>query len=952
MSLEPSPLVGRADQLGTLRGTLSSARHGQGDTVLLSGEAGIGKTRLVTELLAAVGDDVLVVRGQCADSGSGPVPYAGVEGVLREVVAALGPADALAAAGPAADALGAVLPELVDVRPDVGTGRAPDVLADLLTTLATERPVLVVVEDLHWSDDVTRAVVSRLARAARTTALCLVATYRSDDVGRRHPLRTTLAELDRARLVTRVEVPRLGAPEVAELARTVPDGGSPVALDTTALADLVERSEGVPFYVEELARCLDAEMPTSLRDVLLLRYSQLSAGAQEFCRLVAAAGARATHDVLAGVLGDDALAAAEPAAREAVDALVLLAEPDGYRFRHALMQEAVDAELLPTERRRLHTGYAQTLASGPRTVPRLAEIADHWWRARVPGKALAAAVTAHAAAGHDAAVSTAAALGERALELWELVEDAEAVTGTTHHDLLLRVADTQQLATRADRALTLGRQALVEWPARDPGGRAQALGQVALYSLRTGDPAGQDLLSEALEIAPADDADTRLWLLRAQARTAMLAGRADEAIDAATRGLEVATASGDAVTASILHNTRAVARINTGDLVAVDELVAARDLAGDDWHAVSRYFTNGSDAFIKLGRYADALRLAAEGADRARRRGAGMVSRTMLEGNVAEALVMMGRWSEADAWYEQATTQVEPSTFAVYLAERWTWLTLWRGDVDGALAMARRHRPVWMRHERIETQVRYRIRTTLAELALVRDDLDDALDLVGIVTDHHDGAIPYALSLLGVAGRVLARARDEGRDVDVVPYRDALERCAVWPTHPVWEAVFDAELGEGPWSAVADLGPDDGAPAHLRPYALWRDGRARLDGGDTAGARGLLTAAVEAAEAIGAGYVRDRALALLDDAGPAVPRRAPRQGSRSGLGGLTDRERQVLGLVAEGLTNGEIAERLYISRKTASVHVSAILRKLGVASRTEAAVVARTDSHKDSHTAR
>ena len=327
-----------------------------------------------------------------------------------------------------------------------------------------------------------------------------------------------------------------------------------------------------------------------------------------------------------------------------------------------------------------------------------------------------------------------------------------------------------------------------------------------------------------------------------------------------------------------------------------------------------------------------------------------MVSRTMLEGNVAEALVMLGRWTEADAWYERATTQVEPSTFAVYLAERWTWLTLWRGDVDGALAMARRHRPVWMRHERIEAQVRYRIRTTLAELALVRDDLDDALDLVGIVTDSRQGGIPYVLPLLGVAGRVLARAREAGRDVDVAPYREVLARCAAWPTYEIWEALFDAELGARPWSAVADHGTADGAPAHLRPYALWRAGQGLLASGHKAEARSRLTAAVEAADVIDAGYVRDRAVTLLGDAGPAVPRRGARQDLVPGLDGLTDRERQVLDLVAEGLTNGQIAERLYISRKTASVHVSAILRKLGVASRTEAAVVARTHPRTDTDT--
>ncbi|WP_407317358.1 AAA family ATPase [Isoptericola halotolerans] len=948
--LDPSPLVGRADQLVTLRGTLAAARQGSGGTVLLSGEAGIGKTRLVTELLATAPPDVLVTRGQCAGSGSGPVPYAGVEGVLRDVVAVLGRADALAAAGPAADALGVIMPGLVDVRRDIDGGRGPDVLTELLTTLAGERPVLVVLEDLHWSDDVTRAVLSRLARAAATTSLCLVATYRSDDVDRRHPLRTTVGELDRSRLVTRVEVPRLDAGQVAALVRSVLDGAGTDALDANGLADLVERSEGVPFYVEELASCVDESMPASLRDVLLLRYSQLSAPAQEFCRLVAAAGARATHDVLEAVLGEEELTAAEPAAREAVDALVLVADPDGYRFRHALMREAIDDELLPTERRRLHTAYAEALAARPATVPRLAEIADHWLRARVLDRALSSAVRAALVAGYDAATSTSVALGERALDLWDVVPDAEAVTGTTHHELLLRVADAQKDATRLDRALALARQSYAEWPADDPGGRAGTLGVVALHTLRTGDPSGLALLNEAIASAP-DDAATLAPLLRMQARTAMIGGRHEEAIRTADAGIEAARAVDDSASHAALLNARALASIATGDLGAIESLEESRRVAGDDWSGLSRYFANASDTRLKLGRFAEARRIAQEGADRARARGAGRVSFAMLEGNVTEALIGLGRWDEADAWYEHATTVVEPSTYAVYLAERWTWLTLWRGRTEAAQAMARRHRAVWLRHERVEMQVRSRVRGTLAELALARDDVADALDLVAPVTDPERLHGAYALPVLAVAARALARTRDAGGATDVVPFRAALDAVAFWPTHPVWAAVFDAELGDGPWSAVAAFGPDDGAPAHLRPYALWRDGQARLAAGDKSAARRSLVAAVDAGRAIGAGFVTDRAAALLADAGLTDRGRSQRSGAAvtasagapaARIDGLTGRERQVLDLVADGLTNGQVAERLFISRKTASVHVSAILRKLGVSSRTEAAVVART----------
>jgi DNA-binding CsgD family transcriptional regulator len=195
--------------------------------------------------------------------------------------------------------------------------------------------------------------------------------------------------------------------------------------------------------------------------------------------------------------------------------------------------------------------------------------------------------------------------------------------------------------------------------------------------------------------------------------------------------------------------------------------------------------------------------------------------------------------------------------------------------------------------------------------------------------------------VLVVAARAVAQARAQGRPVDDAPYRAALAAVS-WPTRGVWATVFAAELGDAPWSAVAALDVVDGAPAHLRPYALLRDGEAHLDADDRSAARGLLTAAVEAGEEIGAGLVTTRATALLDDAGLGARRARPSAAPAAGLASLTELELQVLDLVAQGLTNGQVAERLFISRKTASVHVSAILRKLSVSSRTEAAVLART----------
>ncbi|PUB27167.1 regulatory LuxR family protein [Promicromonospora sp. AC04] len=985
MPVPRARLVGRAHELGELKAALDDVRSGASRTVVIAGEAGIGKTRLLDELTAHT-DGVTVVAGQCADEGSGPVPYAALAGLLNGIVQAIGPEAAVAAAGPSAGALSAVAPQLVPPASDAGADRLPEVLTDLLAGLAAERPVLVVMEDLHWSDDVTRAVALRLARTAPPNLLLLL-TYRSDDVGRAHPLRTVMAELDRARLTTRLDLTRLGETEVRQMAQDllggapghedshevghedVPGGGSDrdTGLDPEALADLADRSGGVPFYVEELVGFLGTDLPGSLRDILLLRYWNLSREAQALCRVVAVAGPRVWYDVLDDVLADPATGSGQRAgagvgpdpeetAREAVDAQVLVATDVGYAFRHALAQEAVYAELLPGERRRLHAAYARALERAlvqrARSVAKLSRIADHWWRAGMLDKALAAAVVGHRAAADEAASSAAVALGERALELWEQVPDAEAVAGLPHHELLRTVAESLRGSTRTGRALAVAHEALAEWPDDDPVGLARMLSDTALIAGHAGSGEGPELIERALALVePGRDDAVRGQVLLLRARHAMLDGRSREGIETATAAYDAGVAIGSAELMSVALNLRGVSRMQLGDLDGFAEIERGREVAGDAWQGLSRYYINGSDALLTIGDWAGAAKIAQDGVAAARRYGASEGSRIMIEGNIVEARIGQGDWAEAAEWYERTVPLVHDSVYAVYLGERRTWLAMWRGDVEQAQAEARRRAATWERFGRLEAQIRSRVAVTRAELALLRDEPAEALECVSAVISPDDPHIPlYDLPRLAVGAQAIARLRAGGRSVDDAPYRAALARCAHWRTFPVWSAAFEAELGTGPWTTVAELP----GPAHLRPYALYREGARLLEAGDRAGARTALGSAVAEAEKLGAGLIvrwaqdlTDRA-GLLDRAGSAGraasaghaghagPADVPPSGS--GPDALTAREQQVLALVAEGLTNGQIAERLFISAKTASVHVSAILRKLGVATRTEAAL--------------
>lgn len=412
----------------------------------------------------------------------------------------------------------------------------------------------------------------------------------------------------------------------------------------------------------------------------------------------------------------------------------------------------------------------------------------------------------------------------------------------------------------------------------------------------------------------------------------MLEGRSQEGRAVATAAYETASAVGNDELRSVALNLRGVSRIQLGDPDGLAEIERGRELAGDSWQGLSRYYINGSDARIVLGDWAGAVRIAQEGVAAARRHGASEGSRLMIEGNVVEARIELGEWDQAAAWYDRALPLVHDSVYLVYLTERRTWLALWQGDVEHAQAEARRRAAAWDRYGRLETQIRARVGVTRASLALLRDEPDAALRHVADVLDPAGHHVPaYDLPRLAVAARALAALRARGTTVDDAPYRAALAACARWPTYPVWSSVFEAELGTGTWTAAADLP----GPAYLRPYALLREGERLVEAGDRTAARQALEAAAREAGTIGARLVVRQAEALAARAGLAA---RPEPTAQDGLDVLTARERQVLDLVAEGLTNGQIAERLFISAKTASVHVSAILRKLGVATRTEAAL--------------
>ena len=480
-------LVGRASELAALEDALDRAVRGTPVHQLVAGEAGVGKSRLVREtssLAAARGFRVL--SGACADVGEGGVPYGPIVEALRTLVRGLEPAAIDSIVGRRARDLARLVPALGSApEPSTPTEfvapRLLDGILGVLQRLAEVRPVLFIVEDLHWADAATREAIAFLARQLDTDRVLLLMTFRADELHRRHPLLPWIAELERSGRVERVALVRLDADQTARAARGDPRRAADAVArrrgstgDRTATRSSSRSSSG-PARRRGSGRSRRRSARSCWRGS-----SRCPSRPSAVVHVAAVAGRRVDHDLLAEVAGmdDDALIDGAPVGGRRArprDAGGAGDEVDGdYAFRHALLQEAAYDDLLPGERQRLHRAFAEVLAtrgpgSGAPAAGHWAELAWHLSAARDVRRAFEASVRATDAATRAYAFADAQRHGERALEQWSAVDDAEAIAGMDRAALLDMVAQAAWLASDSRRSVALRREAIVALGRRRPG---------------------------------------------------------------------------------------------------------------------------------------------------------------------------------------------------------------------------------------------------------------------------------------------------------------------------------------------------------------------------------------------------------------------------------------------------------------------------------------------------
>ncbi|NEE02698.1 helix-turn-helix transcriptional regulator [Phytoactinopolyspora halotolerans] len=962
-----STLIGREAELADLRAVYKGVSAGEPAAVLVSGEAGIGKTRLVEEFTAEVAaEGTRVVVGQAVELDGEEMAFVPIIGLLNGLLTQLGPEKLVELAGPGGQALTALLPELGGApdRGAEGRGRLYEVFTTLLERVAAEKPLVAVVEDLQWADGPSRDLLRFFVRSMIGTRVMLVMTIRADEVGRGHPVRSLLAELERSRRGARLDVRRLSREHVAAQLKSI--AGREV--DQDHIERVWVRSEGVPFYVEELALVDqdgdNGQLPESLRDLLLVRFESMPEPTQRLIRLMSLAGQYVDHSMLEAVAEYD-VGSLESALRDAISAGVIVVDGDGYSFRHALLREAVHDDVLPGEHARVHARYARTLEERPALVRDgrvAASIAHHWYFAHDVERAFQWSLRAADELVGEYAHASALLMLERALELWDQVEDPEKASGGTRVDLMLRACKEAGQAGEDERATALARAALEHVDVEsEPVLAGEVMGWIGRMMCRTGMHGAVDTLVRAAELIPASPPSvTRAQVLESVAMMLMLEWRYDEAL-AACDEAEQAAASAEAehLVASV-RITRASVWAEQGRAdEAMAEFARARAVQTDVPGTQIRYHVNVSHALNLFGRYSEAVEVATEGKTRAAAVGRKRTQGSMLSGNAAEPLLALGEWDRAERLITRGL-ELRPATDHVgHLHNLRGRLALWRGELDTAEQIVAELRRGVARNATYPQHSRY-IARTYAELLLARGDVDGAWSAVTEVLREPGKAdapgfdLPLAFAgARALAERIRARGLDDAENrADVEWLRGAAARLSESSPMPLWRLLVEAELGglgcagddPAAWDVVlAELSTIEG-PVNLISYAKHRKGAALLANGERAAAKVVLHEAAAEARALGATLTLSSIEELCARSGLGLD--GPGADGAWGKAetertfGLTAREREVLTLIAAGKSNREIGEALFISTKTASVHVSNILAKLGVSGRGEAAAVA------------
>lgn len=951
----PTEFFGRTPELDCIRGSLAAATHGQPQLVFVTGEAGIGKSRLVQEVVESVEGTHVMVGAAVPVTGSG-IAFGPWLPIMKKVTGDVG---FLTNRDESPD---------VGVRQRLETTRAVnlDACYQALSAASSEKLVVIVLEDLHWADEASLGLLAFIARRMRDERLSILATMRTDGAATPSML-MLMAELSRQPHVQRLHLEPLSRVEIEQI--VTPHLRGIDSVDRFAsVGRIYQESGGNTFLAVELAISGGTKrIPRQLTDVMLTRISGLSDPTLAALRALAILGRPCSHRLLAAIVGDSSANLVDSLRVAIGRGLLMIIDQDGsaeYCYRHGLMMTVVRDDLLPGDQQLWHRAVAAALSSPElqhNSTP--GELAEHWYRAQLPARALDATITAGRHAISVVAAEQADLHLTRALKLWPQVAEPERLTGVMEWELLQLAAAASRWLGNLSRAVTLTEQALtLSCPPPARAGLHERLGR---YRYESGDSAGalnsydqalRQLQSEAPSVllAQVEAAKASLLMISGHHRAAAAAAHQAAGTSAS---LSAPNQQAYALTTAGLSEVE----IGLADQ-GLRDLNTARDLAEGckDIEEQLRAEAAFCVAFDRLGR----LRLALEAAQRALT----ITRRYQLDGslglatiaNALDLLRVLGRWQEADELADSVpsgpTSQHYRSFFLVMRSQinlargRYDRVEVDLAEAEGLIGAAVSSRP----------DIAVPLWASKAELALSRgavaaawDCVSPAIELLRTVEQPQRTAWICALAMRIIAddssqhGRKRASSEMTSDRVEVLRRTvEVIESdSGLGPQGAAWASTFRAELGR--WSGRGDCpGWQDalsewqklGRPFE-QAYALWRLAEDFAVSGQRTRAADALIRGMEVAKGVGAEPLVSELNSLAKRSRlPLTVNKAPR--AVRSTSGLTKREFDVLHLITEGRSNRQIARTLFISEKTASVHVSNILAKLHAETRTEAARIA------------
>ena len=938
-------LIGRRSERARLQAALAAAIAGRGSLILLSGEAGSGKTRLAEDVLAAA-PDATFVRGVAMPGGSpfGPLTTA-IRGFLR-----LQPG-ALNACGPLKAPLAVLLPELGEARASDDRATLFEAIRCGLIAMADRGPVAILLDDLQWSDAATLEFLAMVAPTLAELPLLVVAAYRSDELARSHPLRRLRHDLRRERVLDEIALEPLSLQETAALVEHVL-GTAPSARLAGTLHD---RSGGVPFLVEEFTAALrtsdrlrdapdgtdldldlDVPLPQTVRDAVLVHLTEMSDGARSAAEVAAVAGPVVDLDLLAAMEGEHGIA------ELLADGRLVETEPGRARFRQPLAREAIYDDVPWLRRRTLHRRFAEALADRGHDP---AEVATHWLAARDTPRALEALLDAIDGRVAVHAHRDAARLGLQALELWpEGERGPERLAVVEQYAVHAELAGDFGEAARAQREVVAARRA-------DGAGRALADAErriAGIYALQGDRPsalAARRVAAEAYAAngLPGEAAAERL----VAAAYLQSAGRHDEAAATARRAGEEAIRAERTDLRARSMGLEGVARAKLG---AFDEGIATirAGLAlalehGLTLEAAEVYQRLGT-AHEVTGDYASAREALGTAIGLCELRGGEGLEQTCLS-CMAYVLRELGDWDQVEQLCGNLIADGETPDATLVADGVLGAVLAWRGHGDEARALLVRC---------LETATRLDVvsmlcdsAAALAWLADAEGDRDRAHELCRLVLDRWSRSQDHHYAVWGLRWSASWLARN-GEAADARACAEALSAIAAAGHHEALAALAHAlgeiALAEGDAAAAAqqlsravELHEGLDIP-YERAQILLRAGVALAAAGERETALERLSAAHRAAGMLGAAPLAAAVAAEVVALGASLSDQLGRRAAATHeQGGLSRRELEVMRLAASGLTNREIAERLVLSTRTIDMHMRNILAKLRCRTRTEAA---------------